>query len=448
MKLKYPNSLPFICTGIAAIPFLCYYFALMFGELFFGRPSSTWAIGFVWIPFLIFRPALIGLIVGFIIWIVFKRLRVSGEIPKKVLYPLLTLLILASISSVAVGLKKVFEREDYYAPRIAKGKDLLQKEQFLANDKLIEIMSISTNKDKPDNNEKLIIIGERRALLAGLNGEPKAFISFDRRVGETVPVDVEGNGIFEFMNRGGGWQPVSLLDSNGRTLWMYPSEDSLLRGAADTMAAGDFNKDGKLEFVVGMNASGGLHMLDAKGKEIWKRSAGNVFSVEIVDINNDGALEILHSDAGEGIVIRKADGEKIRTIRNCGDGHFSLLYQGNLNKEPLLVCDDNKLKLVDLKDNVVRVFDLPGGGHTPKGCLVYFNGIDKPPHYAFVRTIQATGKRSDLTVFDPNGKLAYHEIFRASYLAMTPLRQRANRFDSLLVGENSRVWLHKMNIHN
>ncbi|MFZ3092106.1 MAG: VCBS repeat-containing protein [Nitrospirota bacterium] len=448
MKLKYPNSFPLICTGIAAIPFLCYYFALMFGELFFGRPSSTWVIGFVWIPFLVFRPALIGLIVGFIIWMVFHWLKISGEIQKKGFYSLLALLILISISSVALGFKEVFEYENYYTPRIATGKDLLQKEQFLVNDKLIEIRSISVNAGKSDANGKLIIIGERGALFAELSGEQRAFVSFDRRVGYTVPVDVEGDGVLEFMNRGGGWQPVSLLDSRGQTLWMYPSEEfSVTKGAADTMAAGDIDKDGMIDFVIGMNGSGGLHVLDAKGKEIWKRDAGNVFSVEILDIDKDGTPEILHSDSGEGIVIRKANGDKIGTIKNTGGG-FSLLHQGNSKNESLIVYDDHRLNLTDLKGNVKRIFELHGGGHTPHGTLVYFNGISNPPHYAFVRTIQATGMRPDLTVFDPDGKLVYHEIFHASYLAIASLRQKEKELDGLLIGENSKVWLYNMRIHN
>lgn len=447
MKLKYPNSLPFIFMAIAAMPFLCYYFALMFGEALFGRPSSTWAIGFFWIPFLLFRPALIGFIVGSIIWIIFRLRKISGEIPKKIFSWLLALLILISISGVALGLKKVFEHENYYTPRISVGSELLQKEQFIANDKLVEVMSISVNKDKSDGNEKIIIIGERGAFFVTPNGEPGPFVSFDRRVGETFPVDVEGNGVLEFMNRGGGWQPVSLLDSNGRTQWIYPKRDSKLGDAADEMASGDLDGDGILEFVVGMNGSGGLHVLNAKGQELWKREAGNVFSVEIVDINKDGSPEILHSDTGQGIVIRKANGDKIGTIKTS-HGDFSLLNQNNTDSEPLIVYDSDKLQLIDLKGNVKKYFDLPGGGHTPKGTIVYFNGHNNPPYYAFIRTIQATGQRSDLTVFDSNGNLVYHEIFKASYLAIAPLPDKGKGSDSMLIGENSRVWLYRMKIHN
>lgn len=267
-------------------------------------------------------------------------------------------------------------------------------------------------------------------------------------MGKTIPVDIDGNGTLAFMNRGGGWQPVSLLDAHGRTLWLYPSENSLIGGAADSMAAGDFNKDGKLEFVVGMNAGGGLHVLDAKGKEIWEKTAGNVFSVEVLDKGPNGIPVILHSDAGEGIVVRNADGEKIKTIKNCGDGHFSFLGQPATGSRPMIVCDNGGLRLVDLNDNITKKLSLPGDGHAPQGTLVYFNGPNNPPSYAFVRTVQATGRRSDLTIFDNNGTLIYHEKIEASCLAISRLLEKEKGVDALLVGENSTVWLYRMKIQN
>lgn len=443
MKLKYPNSLPFLFAAVAAIPFACHYFALMFGELFFGRPSSTWALGFVWIPFLVFRPALIGFIFGSLLWLFFRWQKKSGEVPGKVSLSLFILLFFLGLSGMGTGLKKVAEHENYHAPGVALGTDLFDKEQFLTNDKLTEVESIT--RETSDGTKKLIIIGETGALYATSNAKQDVFIPFDKRVGETIPVDIDRNGIFGFMNRGGGWQPVSLLDANGKTLWIFPSKDSLL-AAADSMAAGDLNRDGRLEFVVGMNAGGGLHVLDVTGKEIWKKGAGNVFSVEVLD--KIPAPTILHSDAGRGIVVRNSDGEEIKTIKNCGDGHFSFLDQSDASSKPLLVCEDHGLRLVDLDDQIVKELKLPGDGHAPKGTLVYFNGPNNPPFYAFVRTVQATGRRSDLTIFDNNGTIIYHEKIEASCLAISPLNEEDKGVDALLVGENSRVWRYRMRMKN
>jgi hypothetical protein len=189
----------------------------MFGELFFGRPSSTWAIGFVWIPFLTLWPALIGFIFGSLLWLFYRWQKISGEIPKKVSLALLALLFVVSFCGAGAGLWKVAEHEQYHAPGIALGKDLFDKEQFLTNDKLTDIESISWY--TLHGNTELIIIGETGALFVKPNAEPKNFIPFDKKVGETIPVDIDGNGSIEFINRGGGWQPVSLLDPHGKTLW-------------------------------------------------------------------------------------------------------------------------------------------------------------------------------------------------------------------------------------
>ena len=259
-----------------------------------------------------------------------------------------------------------------------------------------------------------------------------------------MPVQAIANEPLKFMNRGGGWQPVSLLDSNGRTLWMYPLEK---QDAADSMAAGDLNRDGKLEFVVGMNGGGGLHLLDVNGKELWEKPAGNVFSVEILDKGPSGAPEILHSDGNKGIVVRNAEGDEIRIIKNCGSNvSFSLLSQSAVGASPLIVCVNGDLRLVDLKDNVVKSFKLPGGGYFPQGAVVYFNGPNNPPYYAFVSP--ASGRISNFIIYDGDGALIFHEKFEVSCLTISSLTEKGKGLDALLVGENSRVWLYRMRIHN
>jgi hypothetical protein len=331
---------------------------------------------------------------------------------------------------------------------VSFGNSLLERQLFLANDNLSRIHSIT--KGKTDSGINLIFVGESGALTLDQNGRQGRFLFFDRRVGETVPVETQENEPFKFMNRGGGWQPVSLLTAYGRTLWMYPLEK---QDAADSMAAGDLNRDGNLEFVVGMNGSGGLHLLDANGKELWEKPAVNVFSVEVIDKGPGGAPEILHSDNEKGIVVRNGAGEEIRTIKNCGNGHFNLLGQPPVGANPLIVCvygypGPGDLRLVDLKDNVVRSFKLPGYGHSPQGAVAYLNGPNNPPYYAFVRTIQAGGRISDFIIYDSDGALIFHEEFETSYLAISSLTTKGKGLDSLLVGENSRVWLYRMRIHN
>lgn len=63
------------------------------------------------------------------------------------------------------------------------------------------------------------------------------------------------------------------------------------------MAAGDLGGDGQLEFVVGLNCGGGIHLLSADGKVLWKQPDVNVRRVAVVDIDGDERPEILHNNS-------------------------------------------------------------------------------------------------------------------------------------------------------
>ena len=330
------------------------------------------------------------------------------------------------------------------APKIVLGSDVIVKNLFYKNQKLRGVMSISFGRFSSDSENEIAIVSKNGAQFLTYAGAERAFISFDREGGKTVSIKVHSDGIYEFMNRGGGWQQVSLLNSKGNTKWSYPSDDN---GAANDMVAGDLNGDGELEFIVGMNARGGLRVLDANGNLIHRYEAGNVFSVEVLDINNDGAPEILHSDSGVGIVIRRANGDKIGVIKNTS-GHFSLLQPSILYKETIIVYIDknDNLNLIDIKGNIIKTFKLPGWGYrSTEGTVAYLNGSKAPPYFAFVRTIKATLGRSALFIFDSAGQLIYHEIMPSSHLAIAAFKMQGQDYEKLLVGENSSVWEYSVN---
>ena len=104
-------------------------------------------------------------------------------------------------------------------------------------------------------------------------------------------VDVEMDGICEFMKRGGFSSDACLIDHNGNIIWTCKERNSRVQD----MCAGDIDGDGNLEFVAGFLNWGGIQLLDKNGKRIWKKGEEGVWRVGFVDVNNDGRLEIVHA---------------------------------------------------------------------------------------------------------------------------------------------------------
>ena len=104
-----------------------YYLSIMFSQLFVGRPSSTWVIGFVWIPILVLKPAFIGLLIGITAWIILRPLysvRLLSATEVRIIKWILILLIFAS---AAAGVIKISKESAQYAPRIVYTSGEIEK---------------------------------------------------------------------------------------------------------------------------------------------------------------------------------------------------------------------------------------------------------------------------------------------------------------------------------
>jgi len=112
-----------------------------------------------------------------------------------------------------------------------------------------------------------------------------------------IVADINNDGKMEIIGDGGNGSIVA-LDYLGNELWKYNNKDMIM---ASSPAAADLNNDGKLEMVFISN-NGITAILNSEGKCIWEHDFrpwpgidGSAFvsSPAIVDINNDGILEIL-----------------------------------------------------------------------------------------------------------------------------------------------------------
>lgn len=184
------------------------------------------------------------------------------------------------------------------APAVVSGQGLLVKSVYLKDKRLGRITDIAMGLLDAKPGTETVLVGEGGALITGGDrtaGEFTRFSSTDR----VNIIDLEGDGVCEFMNRGSWCSDAAVLNHDGSVRWSYGGSDGV-----DDMSAGDMNGDGKLEFAVGFNGGGGLHLVSTDGKKIWREDDGNVWHVEIVDANKDGKPDVVHSNAAGQITVR------------------------------------------------------------------------------------------------------------------------------------------------
>ena len=124
------------------------------------------------------------------------------------------------------------------APRLERqvATDGFEKTLLFSKPELEHIRSVTVGQFGADQTVALVVAGDHGASFLTREGVERSFVRFDTRAATPVPLDVEGDGVYEFMDRGGGWQPVGVADAQGGSLWRH---DTAFAGdAPNEMAAG------------------------------------------------------------------------------------------------------------------------------------------------------------------------------------------------------------------
>jgi hypothetical protein len=237
----------------------------------------------------------------------------------------------------------------------------------------------------------------------------------------------------EFLNRGG-----SLIDQNGNTVWRY-SEDFGL----ENIAAGDLEGDGQTNFVAGFAGEGGVVLLDNYGKKKWRQPDGNVWHVEMADIDGSGKPRIVHSNVAGKIIVRDADGN-IVSDRELPFylGQFSLCkWLGGTSQQYGLALREGKIWIFDFRGKVAAEFEAPLSKRAFEvyGARAVLRS-DKREYFAAVAEFFSSWSRSVLYVFDSKGNLVYQEVLpqECGAIAAAPIGESGN--DAILIGGEESVW--------
>ncbi len=323
------------------------------------------------------------------------------------------------------------------SPAVLVGSGFLVRSSFLWDIRLGAVTDIVLADLDPGPGLELGIAGSWGALLRSEDTGTESAVTFSPRAAHVDIVDVEGDGVCEYMNRGSWIVDPSLLGHDGRQLWTYGGPSGV-----DDMCAGDVDGDGRLEFVVGFNGGGGVHLLDSKGNRKWQKPDGNVWHVEIMDADGDRKAAIVHSNAAGQMTVRDRLGAITR--RRSPGGYFSEFslcrWPSKDGREHALFAEGDTVWLFDSNGRAAAQFDAPGCGD--RG---HARGVpariwpDRDEYFAVLLSYRLWG-RSVLYVYDPAGALVYQEVLPQACTSIAALSLDGSGADTILVGGLCEVW--------
>jgi hypothetical protein len=320
---------------------------------------------------------------------------------------------------------------------VRTGSGFLSRSVLVEDAQIGSVTDIAVGELDPSPGREIGIAGSGGALFLDEAANVKSSVALGDRAAHVDIVDVEADGVCEFMNRGHWGCDASLFDHSGKTIWTYGGSPGV-----DDMAAGDLDGDGALEFVVGFNGGGGVHLLESDGSKQWRQPDGNVWHVEMVDADGDGRLEVVHSNAGGEIKVLDAAGKTVKQGKPAPYfSDFSLCrWPGKQDREYALLAEDDTIWLFDFDGNSVHKVSAPECGTLghARGVPVKLKGME--PEYFAVVVEFSRWQRSILYVFAPDGKLVYQEVLPEACGSIAAMSVGKGATESILVGAEGKVW--------
>jgi hypothetical protein len=346
---------------------------------------------------------------------------------------LIALLIFSGI--VAYRVRRAFSAagqlksvpSDLKGAKIVAGAGRFSKEVLFAQGDLGVITDFAQNP-----NHELVVVGQNGAVFLTDGNSTNRSVTFHRCSSAVVSARLASG---SFLCRGAWITNVELFDAAGKTLWPYEGGGS----GIDDAAAGTLGPNATESVVVGFNGGGGVRLLNAAGKELWKQDEGNVWHVEIAPATDKSGNVILHSNAKGQLTVRDAVGHVVgRYEPEIYLASFSMTSWGDDPiRSKVIAFDHDSIYVLTTDGKTVVRLPSPGSAAmpNPKGTSVHFSA--NAPFFAGLLNYPLWD-RSLLYIYDNQNQLIYHEILDHNCGALQAIPTK-NGTEYLLVGCDGKV---------
>ena len=289
-------------------------------------------------------------------------------------------------------------------------KNFLRKEIFFESPEMTSITNIIQGNFDQDPDKKIGIFDQFSFYSVNRHsGATEKVVRFKWASGilrpDLVYIKTKKDQGYGFIAKG----PVSdigLMNQMGEPIWVYkPANQEII----NTMAAGDLDQNGVLEFYVA--TSRGLVKLNQSGIKFWEKS-GWVGDVDIFDTGTANKYLVVTINSDNRIQFRNYMGElekefaspiqanKIQNVEWPTPGH-------------LLMTAANNIYILDFEGKIVFSHKLNKDIFAIRGTPIQFKH-DEKISLALVAKFSSTTGKAMLCIFSSNGELIYEELINTT----------------------------------
>lgn len=320
-----------------------------------------------------------------------------------------------------------FSYSEKSEPEVIVINDFITKTLFYESSEMTAIKNVMQGNLDLDSDIEIGILGQLSMhAIDPISGTRKFNIKFRWTSGILRPEVIYSNKDKHYKVMSGGHvSDVGLMNHLGEPIWIYKPASGVL---INTMAAGDLDRNGELEFYVATHR--GLHQLNVLGEKLWEKGSW-VFDVDVFD-HRKAKIPLVVTICSDGqIQFRNYEGELVREVKpQIKINNIEFIEWPNPGH--ILTRAGSSIFILNSEGKVVFSHKLKQHIYAIRGTSVQFI-VNQKPYLAVIAKFSSTTGKAMLCIFSPDGKLAYEELVKTT-LGLLATKSQSSGGEMLLVG--------------